>query len=215
MRKLFCGRMPYVLLVVSMALVACNDDGVDSDEEARRAYLGLDKSIEKSLNLGFQGFNLASSANIDPQMTTGDAGGTLVISGQVDQGSSDNKGMRLYIAMVDYDDGDVDVSPDDDETVHIVYDTDPDPTKQPYLNLKLNNVPTGTLTGTLDTNTTMSGVYIMEGDIEGTLAINVMITGTLMAGPVSPQVLRVPGTTTVVGTATNGDGGTYDINLMF
>jgi hypothetical protein len=207
--------MPYVLLIVAMACVACNDDGVDSDEEARRAYLGLDKSIEKSLNLGFQGFNLASSANIDPQTTNGDVAGTLTISGQVDQGSSDNKGMRLYIAMVDYDDGDIDINDDDDEVASITYDTDPDPAKQPYLNLKLNNVPTGTLTGTLDTNSTMTGVYIMSGDIEGTLAINVTITGTLMAGPVAPQVLRVPGTTTVVGTATNGDGGTYDINLMF
>jgi hypothetical protein len=205
--------LPYVLLLV-LACVACNDDGVDSDEEARRAYLGLDKSIEKSLNLGFQGFNLASSANIDPQATVGDSAGMLTVSGQVDQGSSDNKGMRLYIAMVDYDDGDVDVSPDNDETVHIVYDTDPDPTKQPYLNLKLANVPTGTLTGTLDSNTTMTGVYMMTGDIEGTLAINVTITGTLMAGT-GTQVLRVPGSTTVVGTATNGDGGTYDINLMF
>lgn len=214
MRNFICGPLPYVLLLVSMACVACSDDGVDSDEEARRAYLGLDKSIEKSLNLGFQGFNLASSANIDPQTMTGDVAGTVTVTGQVDQGSSDNKGMRLYIAMVDYDDGDVDVSPDNDETVHIVYDTDPDPTKQPYLNLKLMNVPTGTLTGTLDSNSTMTGVYLLSGDIVGTLAINVTITGTLMAGT-GTQVLRVPGSTAVVGTATNGDGGTYDINLMF
>src|SRR5512132_4209670 len=152
MRKLFCGRMPYVVLLVSMTAAACSSDDVDSDEEARRAYLGLDGSIEKSLNLGFQGFNLASSANIDPQMTTGTKAGTLTVSGQVDQGSSSNKGMRLYIAMVGYDDGDV-VYNEDGDTVHIVYDTDPDPTIEPYLNLKLANVPTGTLTGTLDSNT--------------------------------------------------------------
>jgi hypothetical protein len=212
MGKLTFWALPMLLL--GALCVGCDDEGVDSDEEARRAYLGLDKSIEKSLNLGFVGFNLASSANIDPQMTVGDAGGTLTISGQVDQGSSDNKGMRLYIAMVDYDDGDVVIGDSDADAIHIVYDTDPDPTKQPYLNLKLNNVPTGTLTGTLDTNSTMSGVYIMDGDIDGTLAINVTITGTLMAGA-GTEVLRVPGTTTVVGTATNGDGGTYDINLMF
>jgi hypothetical protein len=213
MRKLFCGPMPYLLVALSMATVACNDDGVDSDEEARRAYLGLDGSIEKSLNLGFIGFNLASSANIAPQATTGTSDGTLTVSGQVDQGSSDNKGMRLWIAMVGYDDGDVVIN-DDGGTVHIVYDTDVDPANQPYLNLKLNNVPTGTLTGTLDSNTTMTGVYKISGDIEGTLMLNVTINGTLMAG-VGTEVLRVPGTTTVVGTATNQDGGVYDINLMF
>ena len=70
---------------------ACSDDEIDSDEAARRAYLGLDASIGKSITLGFQGFNAASSANIDPQMTTGTApngSGTLTISGQVDQGLS-------------------------------------------------------------------------------------------------------------------------------
>jgi hypothetical protein len=212
MRKLICGPMPYLMMaLVSMAAMACNDDGVDSDEEARRAYLGLDGSIEKSLNLGFQGFNLASSANIDPQMTTGTSAGTLVVSGQVDQGSSDNKGMRLYVAMVGYDDGDVEIN-DDGDTIHIVYDTDVDVLKQPYLNLKLNNVPTGTMTGTLDANTSMTGVYHISGDIEGTLMLNLTINGMLMAGT-GTQVLRVPGSTTIVGTATNQDGGVYDINI--
>jgi hypothetical protein len=42
----------------------------------------------------------------------------------------------------------------------------------------------------------------------------VAINGTLMAGT-GTDVLRVPGSTTVVGTATNGDGGTYDIDLTF
>src|SRR4051812_18694567 len=111
MRKLICGPMPY-LLMLSMAAAACSSDDVDSDEEARRAYLGLDGSIEKSLNLGFQGFNLATSANIDVQMTTGTKAGTLAIDGQVDQGSSSNKGMRLNIAMVGYDDGDVEYNDD-------------------------------------------------------------------------------------------------------
>src|SRR5689334_5942927 len=105
MRKLICGPLPY-LLVASFALAACSDDEVDSDEQARRAYLALDGSITKSLNLGFQGFNLATNANIDAQMTTGTKAGTLAVDGQVDQGSSDNKGMRLYVAMVGYDDGD-------------------------------------------------------------------------------------------------------------
>jgi hypothetical protein len=200
----------YVLLAV-IACAACGSDDVDSDEEARRAYLGLDKSIEKSLNLGFLGFNLATNANIDAQMTTGDKAGTLAVDGQVDQGRSDNKGMRLYIAMVGYDDGDVVVNEDGD-TVHIVYDTSTDMTMQPYLDLKLNNIPNGTLTGTLGPNSTMTGVYHLSGDIEGTLVIDVSINGMLMAGS-GTEVLRVPGTTTVTGTATNSDGGTYDVNV--
>src|SRR5688572_22616456 len=182
MRKLICGRMPYLLVAVfSTVAIGCNDDGVDSDEEARRAYLGLDGSIEKSLNLGFQGFNLASSANISPQVTTGTSAGMLTVSGQVDQGSSDNKGMRLWVAMVGYDDGNVVINEDGD-TIHIVYDTSTEVSEQPYLNLKLNNVPTGTLTGTLDANANMLGVYQISGDIVGTLTLNLTITGMLMPG---------------------------------
>ncbi len=210
MQKLICGPIPYLLLA-ALACAACSDDEIDSDEAARRAYLALDNSIGKSINLGFDGFNLATSANIDPQMTSGDTAGTLAIGGQVDQGSSDNKGMRLYVAMVDYDDGPVPYN-DDGDTVHIVYNTSTDVTAQPYLDLKLNNVPTGTLTGTLDSNTTMTGVYVLTGDIEGELTLDLTINGMLMAGT-GTEVLRVPGTTTVVGTATNSDGGVYDIDI--
>jgi hypothetical protein len=39
-----------------------------------------------------------------PQMTTGTATGTLVVTGQVDQGASANKGMRLKEALVNYSD---------------------------------------------------------------------------------------------------------------
>jgi hypothetical protein len=204
--------MTYLVVVLSIASVACSDDGVSSDEEARRAYLGLDKSIEKSLNLGFQGFNLAKSANIDPQMMPGDDAGMLTISGQVDQGSSDNKGMRLNIQLVDYDDGAIVIN-DDDDKIDIVYNTSLDTAAQPYLNLKLSNVPTGTLTGTLNSNTNMTGVYLLSGAIKGELRLNLTINGMLMAGP-DNTVLRVPGSTTVVGTATNEDGGVYDINLV-
>jgi len=203
--------MTYFVLLLSIACAACSSDEVDSDEEARRAYLGLDKSIEKSLNLGFQGFNLATNANIDAQMMAGDAGGMLTIDGQVDQGSSNNKGMRLSVQMAAYDDGAIVIN-DDGDTIHIVYDTSTDLAAQPYLDLKLNNVPTGTLTGTLDANTNMTGVYKLTGDIEGELTLNVAINGMLMAGP-DNTVLRVPGSTTVVGTATNSDGGVYNIDI--
>ena len=43
--------------------------GVSSDEQARRAYVGLDVAIDKAINLGFDGFNAASSANIPAQIT--------------------------------------------------------------------------------------------------------------------------------------------------
>lgn len=195
--------------------VGCgSDDAVDSNEEARRAYLGLDLSIEKSINLGFQGFNLASSANIEAQTTAGAVGGTLTVAGQVDQGSSANKTMRLNIGMVDYDEGDVVIN-DDGDTIHIVYDTAAEAANQPYLTLKLSNIPTGTLEGSLTSNTNMTGVYLLDGDIKGELTLNLTITGTLMAGATAGSVVRVPGTTTVTGTATNSDGGVYDIELMF
>ena len=210
MRKLICGPMPY-LVMLSLSTVACSDDEVDSDEQARRAYLGLDKSIEKSLNLGFQGFNAAQSATIDPQMMPGEAAGMLTINSKVDQGSSDNKGMRLNVAMASYDDGNIVIN-DDGDTIHIVYDTAADVAAQPYLNLKLNNVPTGTLEGTLDANSAMTGVYQLSGDIEGELTLNLTINGMLMAGS-NNTVLRVPGSTHVVGTATNSDGGVYNIDL--
>jgi len=211
MHSIPCNRLTLTLLASTLVSIGCSDPQVDSDEEARRAYLGLDKSIENAINLGFQGFNAATSANIAAQTSNGVAGGTITVTGQVDQGVSANKEMRLSIGLVDYDDGDVVVNEDGD-TVHIVYNTDTTATNQPYLDLKLMNIPTGTLTGTLSPNTMMTGLYRMTGDIEGTLAINVMIIGTLMAGP-NNTVLRVPGTTMVVGTATNEDGGVYNINV--
>lgn len=185
-----------------LALGACaDDDDIDSDEEARRAYVGLDGSIAKSLTLGFAGFNAANSANIPPQMTAGVEAGTLVITGQVDQGSSDNKGMRLRVGMVGYTDGVVVL---DDENIEITYDTDLDPASQPYLQLSLKNIPTGTLTGTL------TGTYHMTGDIIGDATLDLTFAGTLQAD--GAGVMRAPGTTTVTGTAVSGEG-TYDVSL--
>ena len=208
MRNLTC----VLVCALSATAIGCSDDGVDSDEEARRAYLGLDKSIQKSIDLGFQGFNAASSANIDPQMTTGANAGTLTITGQVDQGASANKGMRLNVGMVGYNDGPFAIN-DDGDTIEIIYDTDPAPANQPYLSLSLKNIPTGTLEGMVTSNTSMLGVYKLSGAIEGTLTLNLTIAGTLMAGSGTQTVVRVPGTTTVTGTATNGDGGVYNISI--
>lgn len=184
-----------------LALVGCSDDDIDSDEEARRAYVGLDASIGKSLTLGFAGFNAASSANIPPQMTVGVQAGTLLITGQVDQGASANKGMRLRVGMVGYSDGVVVL---DGDNIAITYDTDLEPATQPYLNLSLKGIPTGTLEGTL------TGTYHMTGDIVGDAMVNLTFAGMLQAD--GAGVARMPGSTTVTGTVTSGEG-TYDVLL--
>jgi hypothetical protein len=197
------------LLLACALLSACSDDEIDSDEAARRAYLGLDASIEKSIALGFQGFNAASSANIDPQMTTGtapDGTGTLTISGQVDQGASNNKGMRLYVAMVDYSDGPF-VIDEDGNTIVVTYDTAAEQANQPFLSMMLKNIPTGTIDGTL------MGKYLLSGDdLSGEVTLNLTFNG-MMQGTSQQDVTRVPGSTTVTGTATNADGGVYNVNV--
>jgi hypothetical protein len=192
------------LSLIALLGAACGGDGIDSNEAARRAYLGLDTSIEKSLTLGFAGFNAASSANIDPQMTTGTVAGTLVITGQVDQGASTNKGMRLSVGMVDYTDGAV-VIEGEEEEINITYDTSTDPLMQPLLNLTLRNIPTGTLDGTL------TGVYVMTGDVEGEATLNLTFSGTLQMSDTG-GVSRVPGKTVVTGTASTGDG-MYEVDV--
>jgi hypothetical protein len=195
-----CLALPLSLL----AGAACGgDDSVDSDEEARRAYLGLDASIEKSLNLGMAGYNAADNANIPDQSGVGEVTGTIVVSGQVDSGVSPNKEMRLYIAMVDYSDGPFAVDEDSEEEIDITYNTDA--AALPYLELSLRDIPNGTFTGTL------TGDYMMEGDLEGEVSLNLTMSGQIM-GPDADHIMRVEGTTDVTGTASSGDG-TYDVDV--
>ncbi len=191
-------------LLCLLALGACTSDSVDSNEQARRAYLGLDPSVEESILLGFDGFNAASSANIDPQMAPGTAAGMLTITGQVDQGSSANKGMRLHVGMVNYSDGKITVDSHGD-TIQVTYDTSTDPTMQPSLTMMLKNIPTGTLSGTL------TGVYQLSGDLKGDVTLDLTIAGQLADGG-NGTVVRAPGTTTITGTATQGNG-TYDVDV--
>jgi hypothetical protein len=197
---------------LTLFAIGCSDDEIDSDEAARRAYLCLDKSISKSIDLGFSGYTDASSANIAPHTANGDAAGTLTVGGQVDQGVSNNKGMRLTIGMVGYDDGPVEYNSDHDK-VHVVFDTSTTTTDQPYLDLMLKMIPTGTVDGMLTANTNMMGVYTLSGDIKGTLTLSLTISGHLMAGTGGAITARVPGMTTVTGTATNSDGGVYNIMI--
>lgn len=187
------------LLLPGLLLLGACGGGVDSEEAARAAYLNLDPAIEKSLRLGFDGFNAATSANIPDQMTTGDVSGTLTVSGQVDQGASANKGMRLMLTMVEYQD--VEAS---EEDLDIVYDTG---ATLPALTLNLRNIPDGTLTGTL------VGEFLMTGEIAGSVTLNLAIDGEIESDPDAPgEVRRVPGTTRVTGTATS-DYGTFEVDV--
>ena len=45
---------------------------------------------------------------IEARPGAGEVRGTITITGQVDQGASDNKGMRLSVALVEYSDGPID-----------------------------------------------------------------------------------------------------------
>ncbi len=192
-------RLLQLVLLAAPLFTACSDsNNINSDEEARRAYFGLDASIGKSITLGFAGFNSASSANISPQAGVGISAGTLIVTGQVDQGSSNNKGMRLKVGMAGYTDGKL-VVDGKQLDFNITYDTSPDVTLQPALTMSLKGIPTGTLDGTL------IGDYTMSGDLKGTARLDLTFTGKLMDGG-GGKVVRVPGMTHVTGTADNGDG---------
>lgn len=172
--------------------------GVDSDEAARAAYIGLDAAVEKSLRLGFDGFNAASSANIPDQTTTGSASGTLLVGGQVDQGASANKEMRLDLTLTDYRDD----LPEED--LVIVYATNP--AAPPSLDLSFRGLPDARFTGTL------AGDFAMSGDLEGTVTLNLALEGMTEADPmVADNVRRLPGTT-VRGTAVS-ESGTYTVDV--
>jgi hypothetical protein len=184
--------MKVLLLAVVLAASACGSDSVNSVGDAQNAYLGLDLSIDKAITLGFNGFNSASSANIAPQTANGSASGTLTVTGQVDQGASANKGMRLFTAFANYSDNG-----------EITYNTAS--TALPALNMMLVNIPTGTLTGTL------VGKVTMSGEEEGDLTLNLSFQGQLQLGA-GGIVERKPGTTRITGTATSA-AGTFNVDV--
>ena len=181
-----------VTLGLAGTVAGCSSENVNNEEEAKKAYLGLDASIDKAITLGFAGFNAASSANISPQTANGAMKGTLTVTGQVDQGASANKGMRLFTEYKTYSDDNL-----------VVYDTNA--AALPALTMQLKNIPTGTLTGT------MVGDVTMSGELKGTLALNLSFTGTLRAGA-NATVERAPGTTHITGTATS-PAGTYTVDV--
>ncbi len=180
--------------IVAVLLLAACGDNVSSTEDARKAYLGLDPSVDKAISLGFEGFNTSSNgANISPQTADGGISGTMTVTGLVDQGSSSNKNMNLDEALSNYsDDG------------KLTYKTDA--AALPALDISLKNFPDGTLDGTL------TGSFIMSGDLSGQVSLALTFTGQTQAGPTAGTVLRKPGTTHITGTATS-PAGTYNVDV--
>jgi hypothetical protein len=185
------NKLVFVLATILSAAAGCGD-GVGSTEDAERAYSGLDVSIDKAIDLGFDGFNAASSANIPDQSGEGDIAGTMTIGGKVDQGSSSNKTMSLTEKLVGYSDVD-----------KLVYDTG---ASLPTIDMKLSKVPDGTVDGTL------AGTYTMSGDLKGPITLALSFSGDLEAGTGGALVQRKPGTTHITGTA-KSDFGTYDVDI--
>lgn len=183
-----------IAAIAAIALAGCGDGGVSSEEDAERAYKGLDTSIDQAIQLGFDGFNAASNATIPPQTGKGTMTGTMTISGKVDQGSSDNKTMSLNEALAGYsNDG------------KLTYDTVD--ASLPVLDMKLSKIPTGTIAGTL------KGTYTITGELEGTVTLTLSFTGDLqpLASDAS-RIERKPGTTHITGTA-DSDYGAYAVDI--
>jgi hypothetical protein len=192
-------------LAVLLALAACGSDStVSSTDSAKQAYLGLDRAIDKSINLGMAGYNAASSANIPPQTGAGDVNGTLTVSGHVDQGTSNNKEMNLTTAFAGYQDN-LPIAADGGTVVKsgITYDTNP--ASLPALSMSLKGIPTGTFSGTL------TGPLTMTGSLKGTITLSLSFAGNLESAG-GQMIRRAVGSTHVTGTATS-DYGTYTIDL--
>ncbi|MCK5795549.1 MAG: hypothetical protein KAI47_00085 [Deltaproteobacteria bacterium] len=194
-------KIAILCLPLLMTSTACGDDNnaVNSEEEARRAYMLLDKMVEKAMDLGFKGFNAATSANIPAQTDKGAVQGTINVTGQVDHGASNNKGMRLFVELIDYAD-----DKDDQDHPMVVYVTG---AQKPALNMQLKKIPTGTMDGTL------TGGFKMAGHLQGEVVLNLTLISDLEADSASAGgVRRKAGTVQVTGTATSPYG-TYNVNL--
>jgi hypothetical protein len=187
--------MTHCLLLATLTS-SCGDDDVDSDKEARQAYSGLDGLVETAIDLGFRGMNVASGANIMPQMAMGAMGGTITVTGKVDQGSSNNKNMDLALALAMFtNDG------------KIRYDSPVKDKPAPALVLSLKKIPDGTLDGTL------IGDFAMAGDLEGNVALNLVIVAALETDPAdATKVRRKAGSTHTTGTAVSSEG-TYTVDV--
>jgi len=186
-------RLSQTTVALVLLACGCGNGSVHSDADAMKSYLGLDASIDKAIGLGFDGFNSPSTgANIMPQTANGTVTGTLTVTGQVDQGTSNNKNMTLNTDYKMYsDDG------------KVTYDAAAG--ALPVLAMSLKGIPTGTLSGSLN------GALVMTGDLKNSVTLALTFTGTLQAGA-NNTVVRAPGTTHITGTATS-DYGTYAVDV--
>jgi hypothetical protein len=194
-------KVTLLCLPLLITNAACGDDGdeVDTEEKARRAYLLLDTMVEKAMDLGFEGFNAATSANIPSQTNTGAVQGTINVTGKVDQGASNNKGMRLFVELIDYSD-----DKDDVDQPAVVYNTG---AQKPSLVMNLKKIPTGTMDGTL------TGGFKMAGQLEGEVVLDLTLASDLEADAGSAGgVKRKAGTIRVTGTATSAYG-VYSVDI--
>lgn len=190
-------------VLVFAFLLGCGGGKVTSDDEAALAWIGLEGMVAKALALGLQGFNEASSANIADQDGVGDETGTITVGGQVDQGSSDNKNLRLDVTLVDYSDL-VDLDDDEDEELSVTYDTlDGAPL---YGDIKLRDMPAGTLEGTL------TGDVGLTGDLDGVVTLALTLDGATEDDGGGGAAV-VDGATHVTGTVSNDGGGVYEVDV--
>lgn len=188
-------RLP--VLTLALSLVDCGGDegAVNDPVSAELSYIGLDRAIDRAIDLGFDGFNAADSANIPEQTDNGELTGRMVVNGKVDQGSSNNKNMTLNVTLMG---GYSDTVLEGEREV--VYDGGP-----ALLDLSFKGLPSATFTGML------RGSFVMTGDLAGEVALDLQLTGETEAGA-GDIIVRKPGTIRVVGTASS-DYGVYDVEV--
>lgn len=189
--------------VLAICTAGCDDEGVVDDEVAAEvAYMGLDRGVDRAIELAFDGYNDPDeSANIPPQQAPGAYAGTMRVSGKVDSGESNNKEMDLDVALTGYSDGPIlGYEEDEEEEIIIIYDG--------ILNLPMSmkGLPNADLTGSFNGTVTMSGE-----DLEGDLTLSLQFTGkTEDAG--GGLIQRQPGTFHIFGTATS-DYGVFNVDI--
>ena len=199
----YSGTMKHTLPFLFLVLAACNGDAVTSDREAEIAAAGLEGALARGLHLGFEGFQAADSANIPTQSEAGDLAGLLTVDGQVDQGASANKGMRLDVHLVDYADLE-ELGETEEDIVGLTYDTAEDAPLA--YDLQLRGIPDGTLEGSIQ------GDVLLDGPLGGVVTLDLTLSGTLV--PAGDSATVEDGTTAVMGTVTNDGGGVYDVDIL-
>lgn len=182
-----------------LVLSACT--AVDSAVEAEATWRGLDLALSRALDLGLAGFAAADSANIPTQSGAGEISGSMQVDGQADQGSSDNKGLRLEVGLVDY----VDLDPVEvgGLALHFAYDTE-----TPLdIDLQLRDMPAGSLSGTV------VGELRLSGDLAGPAVLDLLVEGETEADD-QGEAVRKAGSTQVQGTVTGPGGGVFAVDVQ-